>query len=104
MKGHDINPHAHFSNTSSPHFLMTENLFNVNSYLQRGWLSLWHSRHSPFLQRSFPRWKPLLNEKMPVTVDGVTFPIEGCGEIELLFNNTVYVLSNALYSPNLGRN
>ena len=85
---------------------MTESLFSVNSYCREdSWVFDTAASHHFCKDKSlFSRWKPLRNEKLSVAVDGVTFPVEGCGEIELFFNNTVYILSNVLYTPKLRRN
>ena len=41
---------------------------------------------------------------MVVAVDGVSFPVEGKGNVKMIFNNTEYCFSNVLYSPKLRRN
>ena len=40
---------------------------------------------------------------MAIAVDRVSFPIEGKGNVKIIFNNIEYWFSNVLYSPNLHR-
>ena len=38
---------------------------------------------------------------MAVAVDGVSFSVEGKGNVKKIFNNTEYCFSNVLHSPKL---
>lgn len=52
----------------------------------------------------FRSFESLSGEQMNVAVDGVTFPVIGKGEIDVVFNGKQCFLKNVLYSPNLRRN
>ena len=41
---------------------------------------------------------------MSITVDGISFPIEGSGTISVVFNDISYVMHDVLYSPKLHGN
>lgn len=53
---------------------------------------------------SFNDFNPVVGEQLAVAVDGVNFPIEGCGVVKLKFGKRTLVLDDVMYSPKLRRN
>lgn len=49
-------------------------------------------------------FEPLVDQKMTVAVKGLTFPIEGKGEIKLHFGQGLLTLTNVMFSTQLRRN
>lgn len=52
----------------------------------------------------YVKFEPLYDKEMAVAVNGVTFPIEGTGIVDLKLEGKIVRFGNVLYSPKLRRN
>lgn len=52
----------------------------------------------------FVKFKSILNEEINVAVKGISFPIEGKGEIKLSFGQRVFTFTDVMYTSQLRLN
>ena len=100
----DSRPQAHLSFNS--HLFIAETSLNFKSYSSDcSWVFDTAATHHCCKDRSlFWNYEPLKNESMAVAVDGVSFPIEGKGNVKIIFNDIEYCFLDVLYSSKLRRN
>ena len=99
-------PHASLSNTFSSNAFIIESSCKVNSITR---VDEWAfdtaaSHHFCKDKNLFSELKFNVKDQLSVAVDGITFPIEGIGNVQMYFNNVIYTLYDVMYSPKLRRN
>jgi len=62
------------------------------------------SHHFCGRREYFASFTPLVNERMTVAINNITFPIEGKGSVPVKFGNRKIVLNDVMYSSALKRN
>lgn len=102
-KANERKKHFKFKTSINHVVELTNNVEDINS--KNAWiLDTGASSHFSCNKDIFTTFEKVSNRKMSVAVDGLSFPIEGKGEVQLIVNNRKIVLSNVLYSPKLRRN